>query len=523
MSLLPSKEKYIMFLETKYFKKHIFKTIYNKILKRIKNKGIVVFDIEPAIEKLKLYNKNKKIINNLSFDNCLFPNTNTLYIHLFNNQYYNDKLFNKKKIEIEREMLFLLAGKLGVKEITYETEIIETSMTKLNGNVKMKGINSGFTFNKNINKTVGTKGCELYLNRGAPVYLKSNNLQEVEENIKDRMGIMQSNIFNYDFYKNSSKLESFVYKRYEFKMLKLEYTIETDDLTDISFAVSSCFMDYGIDLSFDKLSSCNENIHYTIEFYNDTELYKEFGKMKRNHMDEFYSIRELYDLMDDTDKAVHLITEYVMKFAKNYKYKINNEINDFSKNINEFIKNNEFGYFEGLCHNFHSTSQIKNWINKTFLTNDMKIIEEQYIPEKIIIDETPNVNQFEKKELDNNRVNEINLQKTLEELSTDDELKEIINNCNADKNNSTALNFPISINDWDVEDNKSKSEPIINIPLEISDKMFSHYLCTIVNPSNERPPIIPSSCATSIHSEEIQPSFSPPLDLQIITNRETDL
>ena len=40
MNNLPSKEKYIMFLEPKYFKKHIFKTIYNKILNRLKNKGI---------------------------------------------------------------------------------------------------------------------------------------------------------------------------------------------------------------------------------------------------------------------------------------------------------------------------------------------------------------------------------------------------------------------------------------------------------------------------------------------------
>jgi hypothetical protein len=522
MSLLPSKEKYIMFLEAKYFKKHIFKTIYNKILKKLKNKGIVVFEIDTAIERIKLSHK-KKSSNNLSFDDLPFPNSNTLYIHLFNNQYYCDKLFNKTKVEVEREMLFLLAGKLGVKEINYETEVVETVITKLNSNIKIKGINNGLTFNKNINKTLGTKGKEEYLNRGAPVYLKSNNLEEVENNIKDRMGMMQSNVFNYDFYKNSNKLESFVYKRYEFKMQKLEYTIETDDISDISFAVNSCFIEYGINLSFDKSININENIHYTIQFYNDTELYKEFGKIKRNHMDEFYSIRELYELMDDKDISVHLITEYVMNFAKNYKYKINNKIKDFSKNIDDFIKNNEYGCFEGVCHNFHSTSQIKNWINKTFLTNDMEIINIINPP----INEIPNVNKFKKEELDkstkcykedNKRVEELNLQKQLEDIAhSDDELKNIIKNCNAEKNNSTALNGPVSINDWDIEENKPKSA-VESKPFGFDNEMFSHYLCTAVL-SDIRPPIIPSSCTTSIHSEDDAPPFLPPTP----NERETDI
>jgi hypothetical protein len=509
MSLLPSKEKYIMFLESKYFKKHLFKTIYNKIIKRLKNKGIVVFEIEPAIEKLKLLHKSMKSTCNLTFDDNPFPSTNTLYIHLFNNQYFNEKLFNKKKIEIEREMLFLLAGKLGVKEINYETEVIETTISKLNSNIKMKGINGGITFNKNINKTNGTKGREEYLNRGAPVYLKSNNLQEVEKNIEDRMGLMKSNVFNYNFYKNSTKLESFVYKRYEFKMQKLEYYIETDDLTDITFAVNSCFIDYGIDLSFEKSVSYNENIHYILEFFTDTELYKEFGKLKRNYTDEFYSIRELYELMDDKDKAVHLISEYVVKYANTYKYKLidSNIIYNFSKNIDEFIKNNEYGYFEGICHNFHSTSQIKNWINKTFLTDKMITLENEYKYIYESTDEIPKVTQTEKEELDK--------LKDIDNIRVND----LINNCNDKKK------IPISVHDWDFDDTdtdicKSKSEPILNKSFGLNDTMFAHMLCTMV-----RPPVLPSSCCTSLHSED-SPTFPlPPIpqNNQVDNNRETDI
>ena len=63
---------------------------------------------------------------------------------------------------------------------------------------------------------------------------------------------MESNVFNYDSYKHNMKLESFVYKRFEFKMLKLEYTIDTEDISDISFFVKSCFNMFGINISFNK-------------------------------------------------------------------------------------------------------------------------------------------------------------------------------------------------------------------------------------------------------------------------------
>jgi hypothetical protein len=503
MSLLPSKEKYIMFLEDKYFIKHIFKSVYNKITKRLKNKGIVLFHIDTVIEKLKRAQKNN--ISNLTFDESPFPNTNTLYIHLFNNQYFSEKLYNKKKVETEREMLFLLAGKLGVKQIYYEIEVIETTISKVNTNLKIKGINNGFTFNKHINKTQGTKGKEEYLNRGAPVYLKSESLQKVEENIEERMGMMKSNIFNYNFYKNNPKLESFVYKRYEFKIQKLEYNLETDDLSDISFAVNSCFMEYGIDLSYDKSTSYNENIHYTIEFYNDIELYKEFGKNKRNQMDEFYSIRELYELMDNKDKSVHLITEYVMKLAKNYKYKYNDEIHNFSKHIDDFIKNNEDGAFESICHEFHSTSQIKNWLNKKFLINEMEIITNND-------NHSDNLKENLKEHL--NSVNN-NIQEQLENIANNITVDELINEC--DEGAKHIINRKESLSNWDVEENKS--EPIMNLPLGLNDNMFAHYLCTMVNPPEIfRPPIMPSSSTTSINSDNNLSSFKP-----ISNERESDI
>jgi hypothetical protein len=385
MSCFPKAQKYIMFLNPIYFKKSFFKSIYNKIKKKLENKGITLFNIDDANYEINKQTNgyNNKIKNRtpkITFDDLLFPNTNTLYIHLFGNQYYSDKMYNKKRIEREREMLILLAGKLGVKKIYFETEIIETTITNLSTNIKIKGKGPSARFTKSINKSTGSSGEEEYLNRGAPVYLKFTNLQEVEKNIEDKM---DSTIFNYTFYKNNPKLESFVYKRYEFKMQKLEYTIETEDVSDLSFAVKTCFMDYGIDVSFDKSISYYENVHYKLEFFTDDELKREFGKKIRNYKDKFYTIREYYDLLENKDKAVHFITEYVMEYADKYNYKLidnlDNNSHNFSKHIQNFIKESAPGSFETLCHDFQSTSQIRNWINKEFLNDNMEIINEMDI------------------------------------------------------------------------------------------------------------------------------------------------
>jgi hypothetical protein len=85
----------------------------------------------------------------LSFDCNSFPDTNILYIHLFNGQYFNSNIYAKKKIEIEREMLFLLAGKLGVKEINYETEMTEIVISKTDASLNIKGFKNGIQYNKN--------------------------------------------------------------------------------------------------------------------------------------------------------------------------------------------------------------------------------------------------------------------------------------------------------------------------------------------------------------------------------------
>ncbi len=403
---LPTNQKYVLFLHPRYFKNSIFKSIYKRIKKNLENKGIVVFNINNAIAELhKLENKknnndsdkdkskNKNKIDNgsdktnnsdnrkytLSFDDTPYPNINMLYIHLFNGQYYNDTIYNKKKIDVEREMLILLAGKLGVHKISYDISTSDITISHTEASVSVKGIKNGINFKKEISNTKEISGKEEYLNRGAPTYVGSKDIQQVEENIKLNLGSMESNVFNYDFYKHNQKLESFVYKRFEFKMSKLEYIIDTEDISDFSFFVKSCFSQFGINLSYDKLVTTSQTIKYTLEFFSDKALKMEYFTTKKCYSDEFFTIREQYDSIKDKNLAVQYITEYVTKLCKKCFYKVRDGCGmkyDYSKRLSEFIKNNDDGAFESIAHQFRSTLQIKNWIYKNLSENSFEIINE---------------------------------------------------------------------------------------------------------------------------------------------------
>ena len=397
---LPTNQKYILFLHPRYFKNSIFKSIYKKIKKNLENKGVVVFNINNAITELhKLENKtdkqksdkNKKDSgsdktnnndikkNTLSFDDTPYPNVNMLYIHLFNGQYYNDSIYNKKKIDIEREMLILLAGKLGVHKISYEISTSDVTISHAEATVSVKGNKNGINFKKEISNSKEISGKEEYINRGAPTYVGSKDIEAVEENIKQNLGSMESNVFNYDFYKHNQKLESFVYKRFEFKMSKLEYIIDTEDISDFSFFVKSCFTQFGINISFDKLVTTSQSIKYTLEFFSDKVLKMEYFTTKKCYSDEFFTIREQYDSIKDKNLAVQYITEYVTKLCKKCFYKVRDGCGmtyDYSKRLSDFIKNTPDGTFETIAHHFRSTLQIKNWIYKNLSENSFEIINE---------------------------------------------------------------------------------------------------------------------------------------------------
>jgi hypothetical protein len=366
MDKIPTNEKFVIFLNPRYFKSSFFKSFYDKLKENLENKGISIYNIKTTVKEIKKLieeHSNK----NLLFDDYPFPSTNTLYIHLFNGVYYNDSIYIKKKVEYEREMLFLLAAALGVKIIEYKTEIIETTISCIDAKLNVKNFKNGVNYRKSIERNMGLSGREEYSNNGSPILINSINMKMVENKIKEQLGEMCSNIFNIDFYKNNPKLESFVYKRVHYKMDRLEYNIESEDISDISFSVKSSFMDYGLNISFDKNISSTERLSFILIFYTYDELKKENIYAKKEDNDEFVILKQSY-INSDTDDKQRIISEiidYIMQISEKCFYYNKQKVKVSYANKFYYYLDNNHEELEKICVNFHSTNQIKTWLSKT--------------------------------------------------------------------------------------------------------------------------------------------------------------
>jgi hypothetical protein len=241
----------------------------------------------------------------------------------------------------------------------------------------VRGIENSCKYSKNTKSYSGDSGIEKYANSGSSIYITSSDLNDFDSNIKKTLSALKSNIFNYDYYKKNSKLELFVYKRFEYKMSSLEYTIETDDISDKSFAIKSCFMDYGIGINVDKNTSFTEKISYTFNFYNDKEIRIQYYENIKRKNDKFLNIREIYDSYTNKDIAVHFICDYVKKIARETSYAdmSTGVHNNYYSKLMKVIRDNP-GDFYSFCHQFTNTEQIREWIIEILHCNDSeKIIE----------------------------------------------------------------------------------------------------------------------------------------------------
>ena len=419
------KDKYIIFLHEKCFihsTSNFFsciKSTYN-IVRELQNSGITVINIndilnspqllnpeyistinkfkeqfksiftrEPTLEELidnlsnridenditKIVEQTEKngricpipIRGGISFDDYHAPKINVLYIKLIEGEYYSADLYTKTKLEKERQMLFLLAGKLGVHTINYKTEIVETTISNNNASISVNNVGLSTSYNKTTSKQKGVEGNEVYSNRGAPVYCISKKIGQIEKTIETKFQYLSSSNFSWEIYKNSPNLQSFVYKRFVFKMIELEYISKTDDIIDKSFEIKTILLNFGIGIKLDSYTSITDNITYKIVFFNDDELTDKLTELARLTQDKFVVIRNFYDSEkrknnSNGDNVVYHIATYVRNFAK--KLLMPNGDN-YSGRLEKWRNNNVSGALEGECHSFISSAQIATWLKRT--------------------------------------------------------------------------------------------------------------------------------------------------------------
>ena len=138
-------------------------------------------------------------------------------------------------------------------------------------------------------------------------------------------------------------------------METMEYNIDVEDISDKSFTVKTCFLNYGLGVGVDKNTSYTEKINYKFEFFNDKELKLKLMEIARKEHDNFLIIREIYESSENKDQAVTYISDYVKTQALDLNY---------VANLKTFINENGFDIYYGICHNFSTTSQIRDWLYK---------------------------------------------------------------------------------------------------------------------------------------------------------------
>ena len=375
-------DKYIIFLPNRLNIEQI--DVGCMCSKKIKRCPLIGYFEDKGIT-IKFRNEVRNLVNEnkYNFDDNKYPKLNTLYIHLFNGDYYSDDLYTNRKADREREILFLLAIKLGVKSIYYETEIIETTMSGIKGGLNVENIDLSSTYKKTIKKYKGETGKEMYNNRGAPIYTLSDTLEQVEDNINKRFSKLNSSIFSYDFYKSNDNLRLFVYKRFNFKTASIEYTTDIEDNVDIMFDVKIKLMGFGLGVRYDKQIIMNERMTYKLEFFEDKELRLSLSNEVRINEDPFATIREVYENHEDENTAIFHITEYVRKYSKNCEFAYRNKNREptyhtnYNDRLEKWIKRNGNEKFEDECKKFMSSYQIRTWFKIELLDDDETLIERQ--------------------------------------------------------------------------------------------------------------------------------------------------
>ncbi len=357
-------DKYIIFLpdEIVGIKKCLFGfSKYNKLLKGLKKYGIkYIYESE-----ISTWNSE-----NFTFDYEKDPELNKLYIHLCGTLYFSDNNYSRYRMNLEKELLLLLSGYLGAKEINIIDNKIINTEKKVSSSINVEGgTNSVEIGNTNTNsQKISIK--ETYsLENENLLFVES--IDEFKKIFFEKINRINQNYSEY--FKICSKLILFTSKRFDLRMLSYSYNLEQEYKNEKIIQVKTLLYTYGIGLQYKSNLEINLTQMYEVIFFNNDELLFYHLRNEKMHNDIFCRLRNDYAInkrimIRDFDENWGGYPNYI--FDKVIQYSKDKGL--FEKLDNWFKDNvDNRGVLLGDCHNIKDEIDVKEWFKKKF--NDIDL------------------------------------------------------------------------------------------------------------------------------------------------------
>jgi len=361
-------DKYIIFLPDEFVsirKCSLRFSKYSKLLKGLKKNGIdYVCGEKEKCEKLRKM-KDEKVRNfdtdsTLTFDFETEPEYNKLYIHLCGTLYFSDDNYSRYRMNLEKELLLLLSGYLGAKEINIiDNKTVNDEMnvsSSVNVECATTDVGVGNTNNKSqklsIKETYSLKNQNL---------LFVDNMDEFKQCFFKKINSINPNYSEY--FEICSKLVLFTSKRFNLRMLSYSYNLEQECKNEKSIQVKTLLYNYGIGLEYKSSLEVNTTQMYEVTFFEDDELLFYHIRNENIYLDKFARLRNNYEI----DKKI--MRRDIDEKWGGYANDIFDEVINYAKDKNKYDKLKEWFDSDvnnrrillGDCHNIKDERDVKEW------------------------------------------------------------------------------------------------------------------------------------------------------------------
>ena len=293
-------------------------------------------------------NMNSEHNENLTFDYENRPELNKLYIYLCGTLYFSAENYTRYRLNLEKDLLLLICGNLGAKEISVEEQRLNREEHSAKLNLNVENVNTEIENTKMSEDSSKNELKETYsLDTKTLLFEKDRDTFETELFKK-----LQSISINYkEYYNICSKLKIFACKRFDLRMNTYSYHLEQESKNEKIRTAKLLLSNYGLGISDTNSTIVNFSYNYNIIFYDNDELFFYNKLIDNTKKDIFVKLRREYVI----NKKMNLRTDLnwggdsteILKEVEEYT-KRKNTFNELEKWYNEDSKNR--GELEEKCH-----------------------------------------------------------------------------------------------------------------------------------------------------------------------------